>query len=120
VGRNPKIKLRIKTDKQLDKIIDCCICGKKDRYRNMFFYVDESNISITDNSKPLCKDCKNLNNNKMIITKEHQEALIENYRKKGRNEFECMGFVEGLNEMLNLIDKKIKQKQNESTLSNKN
>ncbi len=47
----------------------------------------------------------------MLITKEHQEALIENYRKKGRNEFECMGFVEGLNEMLNLIDKKIKQKK---------
>jgi hypothetical protein len=56
----------------------------------------------------------------MLITKEHQEALIENYRKKGRNEFECMGFVEGLNEMLNLIDKKIKQKQNENTIPNKN
>jgi len=59
VGRNPKIKLKIKTDNQLNKIVNCCICGKKEKYRDMFFYIDESNISITDNSKPRCKDCKN-------------------------------------------------------------
>jgi hypothetical protein len=58
VGRNPKIKLKIKTDKQLNEIIECSICDKKDNYRNMFFYVDESNISITENSKPRCIDCK--------------------------------------------------------------
>jgi len=50
----------------------------------------------------------------MIITKEQQEALVENYRRKGRNEFECMGFAEGLNEMLNIIDKKLKEKQDEN------
>ena len=60
MGKNPKIKLKIKTDNQLNKIIDCWICGQKDKYRNMFFYVDESNISITDNSKPICGDCENL------------------------------------------------------------
>ena len=31
-----------------------------------------------------------------------------------------MGFVEGLNEMLNVIDKKLKQNKNENTLPNKN
>jgi len=56
----------------------------------------------------------------MIITKEQQEALLEKYRRKGRNEFECMGFVEGINEVLNIIDKKLKEKQNENTLPNKN
>lgn len=43
----------------------------------------------------------------MIITKEHQETMVNNYRKEGHNEFECMGFVDGLNKMLELVDKKL-------------
>jgi len=40
----------------------------------------------------------------MIITKEHQEAIVNNYRKEGHNEFECMGFVDGLNKMFELVN----------------
>ena len=43
----------------------------------------------------------------MIITKEHQEAMVNNYRKEGRNEFECMGFIDGMNKMFELVDKKL-------------
>ena len=39
----------------------------------------------------------------MIITKEHQEAMVNNYRKEGHNEFECMGFIDGMNKMFELI-----------------
>ena len=43
----------------------------------------------------------------MIITKEHQEAMVNNYRKQGHNEYECMGFVDGMNAMFELIDNKL-------------
>lgn len=43
----------------------------------------------------------------MIITKEHQEAMIANYEKQGRNTFEVMGFVEGMEAMFNLVNKKL-------------
>ena len=59
MGRNPKIKLNIKTEKQLNKMVNCSICKSEYKYRNMFFYIDESNIKITENSKPLCAKCKN-------------------------------------------------------------
>ena len=42
----------------------------------------------------------------MIITKEHQQAMVNNYRKEGHNEFECMGFVDGMNKMFDLIKSK--------------
>jgi len=58
VGRNPKIKLNIKTEKQLNKKQPCFKCGKLVRYGDLYFYVDESNISITNNSKGICDKCK--------------------------------------------------------------
>jgi len=45
----------------------------------------------------------------MIITKEQQEAIVNNYRKKGRNEFEVMGFIEGMEEMYKHIEKNMNQ-----------
>ncbi|MDH4127117.1 MAG: hypothetical protein OEV44_00075 [Spirochaetota bacterium] len=39
----------------------------------------------------------------MIVTKEHQEALIEKYIKDKHNQDECIGFVDGLNTALNLV-----------------
>jgi len=59
MGRNPKIKLFIKTDKELNKITHCGVCGVGVKYRNAYFKVDESNISITNNAVPICKTCKN-------------------------------------------------------------
>jgi len=64
MGRNPKIKLTVKSDKELDKLVDCHSCGEKDRYGSMYFYIDESNIAITNNSKPICKHCKHEKNNR--------------------------------------------------------
>ena len=58
--RNPSINLKIKTDKQLKELIPCNNCEVKTEYGKLYFYVDESNISITDNSKGICKKCKNL------------------------------------------------------------
>lgn len=58
MGRNPKNKLKILNEKELNNLIKCSKCSNIDKYRNMFFYVDESNIAITKNSKPICKTCK--------------------------------------------------------------
>ena len=44
----------------------------------------------------------------MIITLEEQEAIVNNYRKKGHNFDECEGFMDGMNAMFDLIDKKTK------------
>lgn len=55
--RNKRVKLKILTEKQLDKVVFCS-CGNTDKYRNMFFYIDESNVAITNNSKPVCIECK--------------------------------------------------------------
>jgi len=60
MGRNPKIKLNIKTEKQLNKKESCSICEKQTKYRDLYFYVDESNISITNNSKGVCNQCKEI------------------------------------------------------------
>jgi len=43
----------------------------------------------------------------MIITKEHQEAMVLNYVKEGHNSDECMGFIDGMNEMFELINKNL-------------
>ena len=58
MGRNPRIKLNIKTEKQLNSLVECSVCGYTNKYREMYFYVDESNISITNNSNPVCSKCK--------------------------------------------------------------
>lgn len=59
MGRNSSIRLQIKTDKQLSELVGCSVCGELGRYGSMFFRVDESNIKITENAKPVCKNCKN-------------------------------------------------------------
>ena len=39
----------------------------------------------------------------MIVTKEHQEALVSNYVKEKHNTDECIGFIDGLNAALELV-----------------
>lgn len=39
----------------------------------------------------------------MIITKEQQEALINNYIKEKHSRDECIGFIDGVEEIMNLI-----------------
>jgi hypothetical protein len=39
----------------------------------------------------------------MIITKEQQEALINNYIKEKHSNDECIGFIDGVEEIMNLI-----------------
>jgi len=41
----------------------------------------------------------------MIITKEQQEALISNYVKQKRSTDECIGFIDGINATIELINK---------------
>ena len=53
-----RIKLNIKTEKQLNSLVCCKICNKLVKYRYAYFYTDENNISITNNSKPICANCK--------------------------------------------------------------
>jgi hypothetical protein len=40
----------------------------------------------------------------MIITKEHQEALVNKYIKEKHNSDECIGFIDGLNAILKFIE----------------
>jgi len=56
---NPRIKLTIKTERELNKLQKCSSCGEDVKYRELYFYVDESNISITNSSKGICVKCKN-------------------------------------------------------------
>lgn len=41
----------------------------------------------------------------MLITKEQQEALVNKYINEKHNQDECIGFIDGLNAMLELISK---------------
>lgn len=41
----------------------------------------------------------------MLITKEQQEAWVYAYVKEKHNTDECIGFIDGLNAMLELISK---------------
>lgn len=41
----------------------------------------------------------------MLVTKEQQEALITNYVKSGRNQDECIGFIQGIQKIMELISK---------------
>ena len=45
----------------------------------------------------------------MIVTKEQQERLVENYRKKGANTDNIIGCVEGINATIELVDKLMKE-----------
>jgi hypothetical protein len=49
----------------------------------------------------------------MLITKEQQEALVDNYIKEKHNQDECIGFIDGLNAMLKLISR-IEQRQTDN------
>ena len=44
----------------------------------------------------------------MIITKEQQEALISNYVKQKHNQDECIGFIDGVEKLMELINKLLK------------
>ena len=57
--RKHRIKLNIKTSKQLKKLTPCNVCKVEVEYGKLYFYVDESNIAITNNSRGICKECKN-------------------------------------------------------------
>jgi hypothetical protein len=41
----------------------------------------------------------------MIVTKEHQEALVTKYHSEGHSHSECMSFIDGLNKAWELISK---------------
>ena len=42
----------------------------------------------------------------MIITKEHQEAMVSNYQKTGKTTAEVCAFIDGLSEMVNFVTRK--------------
>lgn len=63
--RKHKIKLSIKSDKDIEKITSCNICANKVPYGKLYFYVDESNIAITNNAKGICKQCYETNLTKL-------------------------------------------------------
>lgn len=54
----------------------------------------------------------------MLITKEQQEALINQYIKEKHNQDECIGFIDGIEAMVKLIGKiqETKEKENEEYL----
>ena len=55
----------------------------------------------------------------MLITKEQQEALIENYNKEGHTIDERWGFMMGVNKTMELLTRlDIKQKQDERDYRN--
>lgn len=41
----------------------------------------------------------------MILTKEHQEAMIENYKKDNHSLDEVIGFIDGMNAIILLVIK---------------
>ncbi len=47
----------------------------------------------------------------MIITKEQQEAILNNYMKEKHNADECSGFIDGMNAMYDLINRLMEQEK---------
>ena len=41
----------------------------------------------------------------MLITKEQQEALINNYAKENHSQDECLGFIDGVEKAMELVEK---------------
>jgi hypothetical protein len=39
----------------------------------------------------------------MLVTKEQQEAVLDNYIRQGKSQGEVMGFIDGMEAMFNLI-----------------
>ena len=48
----------------------------------------------------------------MIVTKLQQMKLVENYVKEKHTTDECIGFIDGINKTLELIDKILKNERN--------
>ena len=47
----------------------------------------------------------------MIVTKEQQEALLSNYIKEKHSQDECIGFIDGINAILELFARIEKRKK---------
>lgn len=47
----------------------------------------------------------------MIVTKEQQERLVDNYIKLNPTNLEIMGFIYGMNAAIELVDKLMKEKK---------
>jgi hypothetical protein len=43
----------------------------------------------------------------MIITKEQQEAWVSNYVKEKHTQDECIGFIDGINKALDVVNKNL-------------
>jgi len=57
----------------------------------------------------------------MIVTKEQQERLVDKYVKEGHTTDECIGFIEGIERTLEMLDKQIKDiRDNDPWLTNGN
>ena len=53
-----------------------------------------------------------LKNIDMIVTKEHQEAMVENYKKRGKTPDEVCAYIDGISDMLTFVcEKSIKKLQ---------
>ena len=46
-----------------------------------------------------------LKQKQMLVTKAQQEAILNNYMKEKHNSYECIGFVDGINATLELVNK---------------
>lgn len=44
----------------------------------------------------------------MLVTREQQQAILNQYIQENKNQDECMGFVDGINATLKLVDSIIK------------
>ena len=42
--------------------------------------------------------------NTMLVTKEHQEAILNHYTKKDRTMAECVAFLDGMKAMLDYVE----------------
>jgi len=61
--KNEKLAINAynKGQDEFNKLHKCPSCGNYTISSNIYQYVDESNCSITDNSKPFCCQCDNFN-----------------------------------------------------------
>jgi len=47
--------------------------------------------------------------NKMIVTKEQQEKIVDEYVREKHNTDECIGFIDGINATIELINSQLIQ-----------
>ena len=55
-----KLKVKVKTEKQLNELVTCAECGARIKYKDSYSYIDGNNWAITERSKPHCINCKHL------------------------------------------------------------